>query len=62
MSNVLEHENLALLVRESDGWTMPEWTPSDLALARAALRHMLNIVEREMSSRKMLMGNVRNTQ
>jgi hypothetical protein len=57
-----EHQNLSLLVRESDGWVMPEWAPSDLALARAALRHMLSIVEREMGSRKMLMGPVRNSQ
>lgn len=42
------------LVHLSDMWKLTEWSDGDLVLARASLKHVLALIEREAGSRGLI--------
>lgn len=58
----VQHPSGALMsvFEGSEGWEMSDWTAPSLITARAGLRHMLQLVERELGQRKLL-GTTRET-
>jgi len=50
----LKADTVISLIHQSIKWKLPDWTDAELVLSRASLKHVLQRVEAEMGSRKLM--------